>query len=68
MQEYITDMGFMIGRSRNKHGNVACISCMNNLYITFTSRIRETEFERLFFTKLVELGIEVSIESNEGGL
>ena len=68
MQEYVTDMGFMIGRSRNKHGNVACISCMNNLYITFTSRIKETEFERLFFTKLVELGLEVYIESNGGGL
>ncbi len=68
MQEYVTDMGFMIGRSRNKHGAVACISCMDNLYITFTSRIKETEFERLFFTKLVEQGIEVYIESNGGGM
>ena len=68
MQKYVTEMGFMIGRSRNKHGAVACISCMNNLYITFTSRIYETEFERLFFTKLVSLGIKVSIESNHGGM
>ncbi len=68
MQEYVTDMGFMIGRSRNKHGAVACISCMDNLYITFTSRIKSTEFERLFFTKLVELGVPVYIESNRGGL
>ena len=68
MQKYVTDMGFMIGRSRNKHGAVACISCMNNLYITFTSRIYETEFERLFFTKLVSLGIKVSVESNQGGI
>ena len=68
MQEYVTDMGFMIGRSRNKHGAVACISCMDNLYITFTSRIRETEFERLFFTKLVQEGIEVYIESNGGDM
>jgi NRPS condensation-like uncharacterized protein len=68
MQKYVTDMGFMIGRSRNKHGAVACISCMNNLYITFTSRIYETEFERLFFTKLVSLGIKVSVESNQGGM
>ena len=68
MEKYVTDMGFMLGRCRNKHGSVGCISCMNNLYITFTSRIKETEFERLFFTKLVDLGIEVSIESNDGGL
>ena len=68
MQKYVTDMGFMIGRSRNKHGAVACISCMDNLYITFTSRIKETEFERLFFTKLVDMGIKVSIESNHGGM
>ena len=68
MQEYITDLGFIIGRSRNKHGSVACISCMDNLYITFTSRIKSTEFERLFFTKLVELGVPVYIESNRGGL
>ena len=68
MKKYVIDMGFMLGRSRNKPEAVACISCMNNLYITFTSKIKETEFERLFFTKLVELGIEVIIESNEGGL
>ena len=68
MQKYVTDMGFMIGRSRNKHGAVACISCMDNLYITFTSRIKETEFERLFFTKLVEEGLEVYIESNGGDM
>ena len=67
MQEYITDMGFLLGRSRNKHGSIGCISCMDNLYITFTSRIKETEFERLFFTKLVEMGIKVYIESNQGG-
>ena len=68
MQEYLTDMGFMIGRSRNIHGAVACISCMDNLYITFTSRINDTEFERLFFTKLVELGVPVYIESNGGDM
>ena len=68
MERYVTDMGFMLGRSRNKHGSIGCISFLNNLYITFTSRIKETDFERLFFTKLVELGIEVSIESNEGGI
>ena len=67
MQKYVTDMNFLLGRSRNKHGSVGCISCMDNLYITFTSRIKDTEFERLFFTKLVELGIKVYIESNLGG-
>ena len=66
MEEYVKDLGFMIGRSRNKPGAVGCISCKDKLYITFTRQIKESEFERLFFTKLVEMNIPVTIESNMG--
>lgn len=67
MSSYVKELGFMIGKSRGKPGACACISYKNNLYISFSRKIKESEFERLFFTKLVEMGIPVTIESNEGG-
>lgn len=67
MSNYISELGFIIGKSRGKPGASSCISDKNNLYISFSRKIKEPEFERLFFTKLVEMGIPVTIESNEGG-
>ena len=66
MVPYVKDVGFIIGKSRGKPGSCSCISYNNKLYISFSRKIKETEFERLFFTKLVEMGIEVEIESNAG--
>lgn len=66
MELYVKDMVFIIGRSRNKPGSCGCISCKGKLYITFSRKIKETEFERLFFTKLIEMNIPVTIESNIG--
>ena len=66
MEVYIKDMGFIIGRSRNKPYSCGCVSCKDKLYITFSRTIKETEFERLFFTKLVEMNIPVTVESNIG--
>lgn len=66
MEPYIENILFMIGRSRNKPGSCGCVSCKGNLYISFSRRIKETDFERLFFTKLVEMGIPVTLESNIG--
>lgn len=66
MNKYINKMNILIGRSRGKSGSASCISYNNNLYITFSRRIEESDFERLFFTKLIEMGIPVEIESNQG--
>ncbi len=66
MEDYVKELGFMIGRSRVKPGSCACVGYKNNLYISFTRKIKETDLERLFFTKLVEFNIPVTIESNEG--
>jgi hypothetical protein len=66
MENYVKELGFMIGRSRNKPGACGCISCKDKLYISFTRTIKESEYERLFFTRLVEMGIPVEIESNRG--
>jgi NRPS condensation-like uncharacterized protein len=64
MSEYITDLNFILGRSKGTSGSVTGIGYKDNLYITFSRKIKEAEFERLFFTKLVKMGIEVEVESN----
>lgn len=64
MEKHIDEIGFMLGKSRGKPGSVSCVGYRNNLYITFTRKIKESEFERLFFTKLINNNIPVLIESN----
>ena len=64
--KYIDDLGVIIGRPRTNPGAGTCIGYNGNLYITFSRKIRETEFEKLFFRRFVELGIPVEIESNGG--
>ena len=49
---------------RTNKTTCACISYEDKLYISFSRIIKEAELERLFFTKLVEMGIPVTIESN----
>ena len=61
---YIEELGFIIGKSRGKPGSCSCIGYKNNIYITFSRKIKETDLERIFFTKLVEMNIPVLIESN----
>ena len=64
MKKYITDMNFILGKSRGKSTAITSIGYKNNLYITFSRIIKESDFERIFFTKLINLGINVYIESN----
>lgn len=64
--KYIDDLGVIIGRPRTNPGAGTCVGYNGNLYITFSRKIRETEFEKLFFRRFVELGIPVEIESNGG--
>lgn len=61
---YVEEVGFIIGKSRFKPGSCSCIGYKDNVYITFSRKIKETELERIFFTKLVEMNIPVLIESN----
>ncbi len=64
LDNYIEELGFIIGKSRGKPGSCSCVGYKNNIYITFSRKIKETELERIFFTKLVEMNIPVLIESN----
>lgn len=64
MKPYVDDIQFLLGRSRGKAGSGSCVSYNGKLMLTFTRKIHEPVFERLFFSMLVEMGIPVEIESN----
>ena len=64
MKPYVDDIQFLMGRSRGKAGSGSCVSYNGKLMLTFTRKIHEPVFERLFFSMLVEMGIPVEIESN----
>lgn len=64
MKPYLCDIRFLLGRSRGKAGSGSCVSYHDKLALSFTRKIHESAFERLFFSSLVEMGIPVEIESN----
>lgn len=64
MDKYVTDFNFILGRSKGKSGAVSAIGYKDNLYITFSRKIKESEFERIFFTNLSKMGLDIEIESN----
>lgn len=64
MQPYIERMEFIIGPQRSYQNNCSVLSCGGKTYINMIRNIRESELERRFFSRLVELGIAVDIESN----
>ena len=64
MKKYVTDMNFILGKSRGKTHASTMVGYNNKLYITFSRNIKESEYERLFFTYLANEGIEILIESN----
>lgn len=64
MKKYISDMNFILGNSRGKSGSVTVISYDKNIYITFSRKIKESNFERIFFTNLAKMGLDIEVESN----
>lgn len=61
---YVDGMNFVLGRSRGKPGQAACISCDGTLYVSFSRQIKDSSTEMYFFRRLVEDGVPVEIESN----
>ena len=55
---------FIIGVQYTYPNNCSVVTYGGKTYISMIRGIRETELERLFFSRLVELGIPVEIESN----
>ena len=64
MQPYVKRMEFIIGPQRSYPNNCSVLSYGGKTYINMIRNIRESELERRFFSRLVELGIPVEIESN----
>lgn len=64
LANYIERFDVLMGQPFSARTNCAVISWQNTLTVNFTSCIKETDVERLFFTKLVKDGIPVKIESN----
>ena len=61
---YITRCEFIIGPQRSYPNNCSVLSCGGTTCINMIRSIRESELERRFFSRLVELGVPVDIESN----
>ena len=64
MLQYVERMEFIIGPQRSYPNNCSVMSFGGKTYITMIRNIRQSELERRFFSRLVELGIAVEIECN----
>ncbi|MBO4228847.1 MAG: hypothetical protein J5938_00655 [Clostridia bacterium] len=64
MLPYVSRLEFIIGPQRSYPNNCSVVSFSGKTYINMIRNIRESELERRFFSRLVELGIPVEIECN----
>ena len=64
MRRHVRRLEFIIGPQRSYPNNCSVLSYGGKTYINMIRNIRESELERRFFSRLVELGIAVDIESN----
>lgn len=65
MSEYVSKIHAVAGRNFGRVTSCMSVSYQGMMFVTFTRKIKEAEIERLFYTKLVEMGIPVEIESNQ---
>ena len=65
MTSYLERFEFIIGVQYSYPNNCSVLSYGGKTYINMIRSIEESELERLFFSRLVELGVPVEIESNQ---
>ena len=65
MQAEVARMEFIIGTQRSYPNNCSVVTCGGKTCLNMIRNIRESELERRFFSRLVELGVPVEIESND---
>ena len=65
MAPYVERMEFIIGVQYSYPNNCSLVTCQGVTCINMIRSTRSTELERRFFSRLVELGVPVSIETNE---
>lgn len=64
METYIQRFDFIIGVQYSYPNNCSIVSFGNKTCINMIRNTKKAELERVFFSRLVELGIPVKIESN----
>lgn len=64
MSRYVKSVYFLLGPLYRNRVACACVSYNGKLNISFTRSIEESDIERGFFTRLVRLGLHVTVESN----
>ncbi len=65
MEKYVDRIDFMLGPLKRTRVACGCVSYKGRLAFTFTRKIEEAHVERNFFTRLVKLGLRVTVESNQ---
>lgn len=64
MEPYVERLDFIIGVQATYYNNCSVVSYQGRTMVNMIRSVRQPELERLFFTRLVELGLEVTVESN----
>ncbi len=64
MVPYVKRIDFLLGKELFPRSVCGCISYNGKTIFNFTRNIQSSELERLFFSKLVAMGVNVYIESN----
>lgn len=67
MESYMDRLEFIIGVQYSYPNNLSMVSYKGKTFINMIRSIQESELERRFFSRLVEMGIPVEIESNQRG-
>lgn len=68
MQEYVERFDFILGVQASAPYNCGVLSYGDTTYINFIRDIKEPELEYYFHKVLKEMGIEVTVRSNRGGI
>lgn len=65
MKQYIKRMDFILGVQAAAPYNCGVLSFEDTVYVNFIRNIRDAELERHFFAVLQEMGLPVTVESNQ---
>lgn len=61
---YVESLYATLSMSKNQNLKAAVVSYKDTLVFTFSSAVREVDVQKVFFRKLAEDGIDVSVETN----
>ena len=65
MAEYIERFDFILGPQAQAPYNCSAYSYKGTLNVTFSRDIKEARLENYFFRELQELGVDVTVQSNQ---